>query len=328
MPLLTRTRRRRTLAGLTVAVVATVATACGGTGDSVEKNADGHDMVKIGMLPIAGAAPLNAVQTQGFFSDEGLVGDEVNLRTPVDTVPNLLNGTTNVGALNVGSLGLALAEGVDLRILSTLYYANDDMSIFTMKDSGITQPKDLEGKKIGLIQLENTNHAALVDWLQERGVDTSTIKFVLVPVPDMPAALRSGQVDAGQVLYPLAQTMVDDLEPVVPNLLEAFGHQPVQGYVIVSGKFADENPDTVARMQTALEEANELLASNPDAAIAAIHEVTDVPDDLLRASKLPAFGNDLKLESSQAQIDLMVQQGFLDKSVDLSSVVFDQEATR
>ncbi|WP_280460044.1 ABC transporter substrate-binding protein [Nocardia carnea] len=328
MPSLTVTRRRRTPAALTVAVAVAVATACTGSADKVEKDAYGDEIVKIGMLPIAGAAPLKVVQTQAFLSDKDLTGEEVNLRTPADTVPNLLNGTTNVGALNVGSLAQALAEGVDLRILSTLYYANDDMSIFSVKNSGINQPEDLEGKKIGLIQLENTNHAAFVAWLQERGVDTSTIEFVLVPVPDMPAALRSGQVDAGQVLYPLAQTMIDDLTPVVPNLLEAFGHQPVQGYVIVSGKFADQNPDMVARVQTALEEANEFLTSDPDASIAAIHAVTDVPDSLLRASKLPAFGNDLKLASSQAQIDLMIEQGFLDKSVGLSSAVFKKGTSR
>ncbi|MCD2114864.1 ABC transporter substrate-binding protein [Rhodococcus rhodochrous] len=328
MPSLTRTRRRRTFAAVIIAVAATLAAACAGAADGVEKSAAGDEIVKIGMLPIAGAAPLKVVQTQDFISDQGLIGQEVNLRTPADTVPNLLNGTTNVGALNVGSLAQALAERVDLRILSTLYYANDDMSIFSMKNSGITQPKELEGKKIGLIQLENTNHAALVAWLQERGVDTSTIKFVLVPVTDMPAALRSGQVDAGQVLYPLAQTMIDDLTPVVPNLLEAFGHQPVQGYVIASGKFVDQNPDTVARIQTALEQANEFLTSDPAASIAAIHAVTDVPDNLLRDSKLPAFGNDLKLASSQAQIDLMIEQGFLEKSVDLSSAVFTKGTSR
>lgn len=324
MTLLNRTSRSRMLAALTLAVVTMAATACGGNADSLEENSDGDVVVKVGLIPIPGAAGFEAAQTNGFFEEEGLNAEQVDLRTPADGVPNLLNGKTNLGALNVGNLAQAISEGVDLKIIGTTYYANDDMSLFTMKDSGITEPKDIEGKKIGLIQLENTNHAALLDWLTQRGVDTDKIEFVLVPVPDMPAALRSGQVDAGQVLYPLAQTMIDEVTPIVPNLLESLGDQPVQGYTIVSGQFATEHPDVVVKMQAALEKANDLLASDPDAAVAAIQSLTDVPEELLRASKLPAFGNDLKIDSSQQQVDLMVEHGFLDESVDLSSIVFEK----
>jgi NitT/TauT family transport system substrate-binding protein len=323
MALFNRSRRSQLFAVLTLSVVAITTAACG-SGDSVGRSANGDVVVKTGLIAIPGAAALEAAQTKGFFKEEGLTAEQVDLRTPADGVPNLLNGKTNLGALNVGNLAQAINEGIDLRIIGTTYYANDDMSIFTMKNSGIHKPKDLEGKKIGLIQLKNTNHAALLDWLTQRGVDTAKVEFVLVPVPDMPAALRSGQVDAGQVLYPLAQTMIDEVTPIVPNMMESLGHQPVQGYNIVSGKFATEHPDVVVKMQAALEKANDLLASDQDAVVASIHSLTRTPEELLRASKLPAFGNDLKLESSQAQVDLMIKYGFLDKSVDLSSHTFHQ----
>jgi len=312
----------RLLTACTIALVALTAAACGGSADEIAKNSDGDLVVKVGLIPITGAAGFEIAESEGFFKDEGLASEPVNLRTPADGVPNLLNGKTNLGALNVGNLAQATSEGVDLKIIGTTYYANDDMSIFTMKDSGIEEPRDLEGKKIGLVQLKNSNHAALLDWLEQRDVDTKKIEFVLVPVTDMPAALRSGQVDAGQVLYPLAQTMVKETNAIVPNLLESLGERPVQGYTIVSGAFAKKHPDVVVKMQAALEKANDLLVRDPELMITAVNTLTDVPVDLLRASKLPAFGNDLKLESSQKQVDLMVKHGFLSESVDLSTLVF------
>lgn len=36
------------------------------------------------------------------------------------------------------------------------------------------------------------------------------------------------------------------------------------------------------------------------------------------------FGNDLKLQSSQEQVALMMKYGFLDKPVNLASLVFHQ----
>lgn len=321
MPL-NRSRCRQALAALTLVVVVVAAAAACGGGGSVATNSDGNTIVRVGWLPIPGAAGVQAAQTDGFFKKEGLAAQKVNLRTPADSVPNLLNGKTNLGALNVGSLAEAVSQGVDLKIIGTTYYANDDMSLFTMKNSGITKPKDLEGKKIGLIQLNNVNHAALLDWLTKRGVDTSTIKFVLVPLPDMPAALRSGRVDAGQVLYPLAQTMAGEVTPIVPNLMASLGKRPVQAYTIVSGEFAAAHPDVVVKMQTALEQANDLLAQDQNAVVDAVQALTGAPEKVLRASKLPAFGNELELTSSQAQVDLMVKYGFLSKSVDLSSLVF------
>lgn len=312
-----RNKSRGVAAFVTVAILALLAACGGGSSDSDSSGGT----VRLGWLGFAGAAGWQIADDSGLFEEEGITLEKVDLRTPADLVPSLLSGQVDVGGLNPGNLSQALSQNLPLKIIGVTYYANEDMSILTMNDSGITAPKDLEGKKVGLIQLENSNHAALLETLSTQGVDVDTIEFVLIPAPEMPAALRSGQVDAGHVLYPLAATMSGETQVVVENMMAPYGEQPVQSYTITSEKFAAEHPDLIANLHTALAAANDVAQSDEAARAAAISELTTAPIELVNASKLPAFGNDLKLESSQAQLELMQKYGFLDEPVDLSEYV-------
>lgn len=310
---------RRFIGTVATGAVVLAAAACGGGGETDSKD-DGT--VRLGFLPFAGAAAWQIADDKGYFEEVGLKLERVDLRTPADLVPNLLNGTVNFGGLNPGNLSQALAQGLDLKIIGVTYYTNKDMSIMSLKSSGITEPKDLEGKKVGLVQLQNTNQAALLETLTDAGADIDKIEFVLIPATDMPAALRSGQVDAGHVLYPLAATMGDEIQVVVEDMMVPYGEQAVQAYTVVGGKWASENPETVTKLQEVLENGNETAASDKEALVNAIVEITGAKTGLVKASELPAFGNELKLESSQAQLDLMTKYGFLDDPIDFSEYVY------
>ncbi|MEQ3553776.1 ABC transporter substrate-binding protein [Pseudonocardia nematodicida] len=319
-----RTRSRpRLLLTATLSVLAVLLAGCGGSPGPDT----GNSPVSIGTLPFAGVAGWQVASDEGYFAEAGIEVEYVELRTPADVVPNLLNGTVNLGALNIGNLSQALAQGLDLSIIGVTYYADNDMSILTMKGSGISAPADLEGRTVGLFQLENANHAALLETLEGQGVDTAAIEFVLIPATEMPAALRSGQVDAGHVLYPLATTMADETDIVIENMMEPYGEQPVQAYNIVNTAWAEQNPDVVAGLQQALARGNERAGTDQDALIAAVAELTGAPTELLAASKLPAFGSDLKLDSSRRQLEIMTKYGFLDAPVDLAAHVYRNQET-
>jgi NitT/TauT family transport system substrate-binding protein len=312
--------RRLFVSSLACGAVGLAATACGG-GNSAATGSNGAAKVGLGMITVAGYAGIYIAMTDGYFKDANIEVEHTKLRTPADLVPNLLNGKVQMGGLNPGNLSQAMAQGLDLKIIGVVYMANDDMTIFSLKNSGITTPKDLEGKKVGLIQFQNTLHASLLEIMHREGVDADKVEFVLVPITEMPAALRSGQVDAGHVIYPLAAQMASETTVVVPNMLAPLGPNPIMGYEVVTAKYATQNPDVVARLRGALEKGNDTAATNKDALLQAIHTITGAPVELLQNSKLPAFGNDLKLEDSQQQLELMTKYGFLKDPINLRDYV-------
>jgi len=313
-------RRFVSLACTAAGAVGLAATACGG-GNSSATDSNGMAKVGIGMITVAGYAGIYIAMTKNYFKDAKIEVEHTKLRTPTDLVPNLLNGKVQMGGLNPGNLSQAMAQGLDLKIIGVVYMANDDMTIFSLKNSGITKPKDLEGKKVGLIQFQNTLHASLLEIMHREGVDADKVEFVLVPITEMPAALRSGQVDAGHVIYPLATQMASETTVVVPNMLAPLGPNPIMGYEVVTAQYAKKNPDVVTRLRSALEKGNDTAAADKAVLLEAMHTITGAPIELLQNSKLPAFGNDLKLEDSQQQIELMKKYGFLKDPINLRDYV-------
>ena len=67
---------------------------------------------------------------------------------------------------------------------------------------GVTDAKQLEGKTVSVNTLKNLPEVAVRNALEQAGVDPSTVKFVEIPFPDVPAALESKRVDAAFAVEP------------------------------------------------------------------------------------------------------------------------------
>ena len=72
------------------------------------------------------------------------------------------------------------------------------------KDSPIKSAKDLEGKTVAVNTLNNIVHLMALAWVDKNGGNSSKIKFVEIPFPQMEPALVAGKVDAISVQEPFA----------------------------------------------------------------------------------------------------------------------------
>ena len=213
------------------------------------------EKVKIVASELVGFEPMNyAISHHKVAEPEGV---NIQLETASMTMAELHTRSTDepvIGILSNVRLGKAYNQGKEFEVLAPWYREGmgaDNMTVgqlIAMKDSNISEPEDLEGKKVGLQGLAGGSATAAMTALREEGVNISKIEFVGVNEETGPILLEEGQIAAAQV---------DSSVIVSPDfgekyktaidfgkvLHQEYGAVPPSQYVVVREKYYDENPE-------------------------------------------------------------------------------------
>ena len=180
------------------------------------------------------------------------------------------------GEIDLGYIGPvpALSANVksngDVKIISN---ATDAGSVLLKrKDAGIETVKDLDGKKVAVPQVGNTQHLCLLHILEENGLKTTdkggTVTVNASSNADILNLIDNGSVDAALVPEPWGTTIEKNGNAeVLLNEKEVFmnGDYPV-AVVVASSDFIKEHPDLVKEFLKAHEDASLYINQNTDEA--------------------------------------------------------------
>jgi NitT/TauT family transport system substrate-binding protein len=179
--------------------------------------AAGLTVVNVGTLPSDVSAVVVYASDRGTFSTAGL---DVRLTT-FNSGPVIANavvgGALDIGAANVGSLCVARSRGVPLKIIAPAGIADSNATgdiIAVSKDSPIKSAADLNGKTIAIVAVKTMQHAAVLAWIDQRGGDSKSVKFIEIPFPEMGAALTSHRVDAAVPAEPFTTAIRPDTRSI------------------------------------------------------------------------------------------------------------------
>jgi putative hydroxymethylpyrimidine transport system substrate-binding protein len=331
-----RSRRLlRCFLALPLLIVLLVALAgCGGMSGNTQSS-EGLDRITLTLdwYPNADHAGIYAAQAEGFFEDEGL---DVELQQPSDPAAVLqlvAAGQSEFGVSYENEMTNAAARDVPVKSVMAIMQQPLN-SIISLKETGIEEPKDLAGKKVGYAG-QSFGSAVLDTVLRQAGEDPASVEKVNVGL-DLRPALISKQVDAVVDAYwnieavELAQegfeTNVIRLPEVgVPNYNELI--------IATSDSYAQENPDIVRRFVKALVEGHQYAVENPEAArdaLLAANEELD-PEDAQEtvALTVPLFGEPGRIgyqdpEEWRAYVDWAVENEVLPGPVDVDTVMTNE----
>lgn len=190
--------RRHVMAGL---AVLPLLAACNGTGASSDSGTAGagasstHRMT-IGMsyIPDIQFAPLYVALDKGYFRDAGL---DVTLRhhgANEQLTGALVSGTETVLYAGADEMMQARSQGVKVVNFGTVYQQYPVVAI-SRKESGITSPAQLKGKKIGVPGKYGETWFGLLALLKQGGLTEADVTIQTIGYTQQ-AALTTRKVDA------------------------------------------------------------------------------------------------------------------------------------
>jgi NitT/TauT family transport system substrate-binding protein len=296
--------------------------ACGDDDDSTDEGgsgqADATTTLKVSYVPYVGAAPFELGIDKGFFKKRGLEIEQSEGPAPAPIMAQVTSGQLDIGFTTIPALIAAVSGGAPLKAISAFDGVidpdNPQGAILVKKGSGIESPKDLEGKKVGVVALQSELDVLLHEVVRRDGGDQTKVQSVQVPFPEMLAALKADRVDAVVNVEPFLTLAEEEggYDAISFPEVEVVPNRAVTAFV-ASEDFIEENPEVVEKFRAAMKESLEYADSNPDEAQQTMAEVGDMEPELLEKINLGViFDPTLDEESIEVFRTLMQDFGYVE----------------
>jgi NitT/TauT family transport system substrate-binding protein len=229
--------------------------------------------IRIAVLPSETMAEPFYGNDMGFF---GKAGIEATVQTMASTSAigaAIAGGSIDIGGIAVDTLGTMHQRNIPITVIAACAeYAYPQTANITAllvaNNSPIRTAKDLSGKTVAANSLHGLAEIATALWIDKNGGDSTTLKFVELPFPAMPAALASGRVDAAFILEPNV-TIAKKTSRILADCYFPIARRFSLNAWCCAPEWATAHPDLVKRFTAAVYETAQ-WANRNHAATAAI----------------------------------------------------------
>jgi len=229
--------------------------------------------VVLDWFPWSNHAGLFIAKDKGYFAAEGL---DVDIHPPAD--PATILQTVAAGRDDFGinyQTGVLIARQEGVPVVSIAALVQHPLnSVMTLKDSGITEPKDLAGKTVGWPGIPD-NEPLLDTMLKSQGLSLSDVEMVNVGF-DLVPALIGKKVDAIVGAYWVHESIsaVNQGFPVNIMRMEQHGVPDFYELVLVTNEEKiKENPEMVRRFVRAVTRGYQDAIADPQGAVELLKRV-------------------------------------------------------
>ncbi|WP_375465974.1 ABC transporter substrate-binding protein [uncultured Methylobacterium sp.] len=298
--------------------------------------------LRIGVIPVIGAAPIFVANGEGWLDAAGLKPAFTTFESGPNMIQALASGTLDVYVAGIAPLAVARTKNIDVRVVAAtaieemVFVAAPKLASYFAgapdKAAAFRAFREREGRaaRLATQPAGSVPNTTLQHWLwQVVKTDKPNAEVVAMGIDATQQALLAGAVDGASIREP-ALTIVQQRNPAITLIAtggEMFPDQP--GTVVaVSGAFADRNPAAVQALVEAVVRATELLRTDPARAAPPVEKalgkgITDLAT-IRKALSSPAakFTADPRaiIAATKAMQAYQVSIGTLDKDVPIDGL--------
>jgi NitT/TauT family transport system substrate-binding protein len=267
--------------------------------------AQGSATLRIATLPIESSAEVFYAKDMGFFAKAGIDAQVQTMQSSAAMAAAATGGAIDVGFSPVDTLATIHVKDVPIVAIAP---ANEYISgshnagLVLAANSSVRDAKDLDGKTIAASTLRSLAETAPRAWIDQHGGDSSSVKFVEMPFPAMPAALDAGRVDAAWVAEPFLSAAAKNGR-VLEYGFDAIAKRFLIGAWFSTLQWANAHHDLVARFASAMHETAVWANKNQAQSAEIVAKYTKLDPNAIATMTRSVYAEALTPASLQPLID-------------------------
>jgi NitT/TauT family transport system substrate-binding protein len=280
--------------------------------------------------------PVIDAQQMGYFSKEGLKVEMITLNNGPAAVSAVVGGSADIGAAATLPVISAVAEHQPIRQFMIDYVERWPLEegfgeyLVASARSGIQTLHDLKGKTAASNATNGGCDLMIRDHIRAAEIPASAVKMVVLPFPQMQAALELGTVDAVCTVAPFYSVIMASPQ-IKPTVLakEIIADLPQIGSFAIAGYFARsdwlaKNKTVAAGFMRAMVAADRDLAANVDKYHQIIVSEFKMSAELAGKIGFATNSGSVVAEPKQLEtpIAALVRTGLLKEPIPAADVVF------
>ncbi|NMN56833.1 ABC transporter substrate-binding protein [Xanthobacter autotrophicus] len=277
------------------------------------------------------SAPYFVALDKGYYKAEGLNVTIDSGPGSVAGIARVAAGTYPIGFFDINSLMKFRDQNPDKKVVAVqMVYDEPPFAIVSLKKTGITKPKDLEGKILGAPAPDG----AFAQWkafVKENGIDAEKVKIENIGFPVREPMLADGKVDAitgfsFSSFFNLRQKGVP-ADDIAVMLMSKHGLVLYGNAIMVNPDFAKAHPEVVKGFVKATVKGIIDTAKDPKSAIKSVMKRNETADEAIELARLEmALKDNIVTDWVKANGTGDVDPARLAKSIDQVGITYEFKA--
>lgn len=239
------------------------------------------ETVHIAGVPEDSITPAVWAVQRGIFRKHGLDVQLEAQHSGAAVTAGVAGGSYQFGKSSMISMLVAFAHNAPVVIVAPggLYEPSDaNEAVIVRADSPIRTGADLNGKTVAVSAINDLYTIGTRAWTDAHGGDSSTIKFIELPISAVAAALEAGRIDAGGTIDPdLQEALATGKVRVLCDPNGAIAPRFMYTGWMSTLDYARNNRATVAKFRDALEESARYVNAHMPETVDMMSAFTSVP---------------------------------------------------
>src|SRR5699024_4124594 len=213
--------------------------------------------LNVGLIPIEDQAALMIGIDEGYFKEQGLTIKTEFQESGSNIVASTASGEYDIATSAASVQMQAAAKDIPIKIIApSTSRAGRATGIVVPGDSGIKEPQDLKGKRVGTNGLKNITTLGVSATVKSAGVDPSSVEFIEIPLAEQFTAMGEGHIDAMALGEPFVTQALDKGARYLIDPYEALGENAPISTWFASSRFIKECPERVESFVVAISKSN------------------------------------------------------------------------